>query len=388
MSSKIGLIGKPNAGKSTLFSAITATSVEIADYPFTTLSPNIGTSFIIRDCPEPLIGKKCSPNHGSCADGKRYIPVQIVDVPGLIEGASQGKGMGNQFLQSLIDAEALIHVFDGFSIFSSDNPKAALKREIEDIWNEVIAWAADLISRDWERFSKKADASGERLEKQLSRKVSSLGIGEGDLRHLLSKTSLPQKLSLWGKDDFDAFSKSLFTFLKPIVNVANKCDLLSDNQLGLIGDSEFKCKLVSAEYELALQKALDHGMIGSRMPPFDRRENLNTQQASALNRIEEFLRKPSISRPFEILDEIVEHVLNLIVVYPVYDESSWTDKNGNVLPDAFMMSKGSTPVDLAYRVHTDIGEGFIRAVDCKTRMVIGRDHELRDGDVIRIVSKS
>jgi len=93
-------------------------------------------------------------------------------------------------------------------------------------------------------------------------------------------------------------------------------------------------------------------------------------------------------RPFDILGEIIEKILKLIVVYPVYDDSTWTDKEGNVLPDAFLMQAGSTPLDLAYMVHTDIGEGFIRAIDCKSKMVIGKEHPLKDGDVVRIISKS
>ncbi len=95
-----------------------------------------------------------------------------------------------------------------------------------------------------------------------------------------------------------------------------------------------------------------------------------------------------ISRPFDILGKIVQDILDLITVYPVYDESTWSDRNGNILPDAFLLKKGSTPLDLAFMVHSEIGEGFIRAIDCKTKMVIGKDHELKEGDVIRIISKT
>ena len=203
MSFKIGLIGKPNAGKSTLFSAITATEVEIANYPFTTVTPNIGTSFIIRRCPEEVIGKKCNPNHGSCSNGNRYIPVQIVDVPGLIEGASEGKGMGNQFLQSITDASALMLVFDMEDAFKSNDVAVSIHKGINDIKDELIKWASSIIARDWERFAKKADSLNEKVEKQLSRKIGSLGLDEKHIHEIMSAGSLPQKLSLWSDDDFE-----------------------------------------------------------------------------------------------------------------------------------------------------------------------------------------
>lgn len=388
MSSKIGLIGKPNAGKSTLFSSITATLVEIANYPFTTVSPNVGVSFIVKDCPEALIGRKCNPNHGSCQNGKRYIPLQIVDVPGLIEGASQGKGMGNQFLQNLADADALIQVFDATDVFKSRNPAEALEKEINDIKREVVAWASGLLSRDWERFSRHADTSHERLESMILKKAGFLGLNETEIHIIISETNLPQKLSLWKDSEFELFVSHMFTKIKPIVHVANKCDLLTAEQLEFIVKNCDNCKLISAEYELALQKALDNGMIKSRIPPFITANNLNEKQKEALKKIEDTLSLPELSRPYEILNDIVENTLDLLVVYPVADDSAWTDKNGNILPDAVLMKNGSTPLDLAYRVHTDIGEGFIKAIDCKTRMVIGKDHVLSDGDIVRIVSKT
>ncbi len=388
MSFKIGLIGKPNAGKSTLFSAITATEVEIANYPFTTVSPNIGTSFIIRRCPEEIIGKKCNPNHGSCSNGNRYIPVQIVDVPGLIEGASEGKGMGNQFLQSITDASALMLVFDMNEASKTGDFGLSVHKEINDIKEELIKWASSIIARDWERFAKKADSLNEKVEKQLSRKIGSLGMDEKHIHEIMSAGSLPQKLSLWSDDDFRTFADIMFSRIKAIVPVANKADLVSQDKLSALQNIDIKAFPVSAEYELAIQRALTHGLITSRLPPFNATQKATQKQVEVLKHIEDFISSGIVARPFHILGEIVEKILKLIVVYPVYDDSTWTDKAGNVLPDAFLLQEGSTPLDLAYMVHTDIGEGFIRAVDCKSKMIIGKDHPLKDGDVVRIISKS
>ncbi|EQD42490.1 translation-associated GTPase, partial [mine drainage metagenome] len=184
------------------------------------------------------------------------------------------------------------------------------------------------------------------------------------------------------------FADLMFTRIKAIVPVGNKADLLSNDGMSVLQHLDTRIFPVSAEYELAVQRALAHGLITSRLPPFSPTDKANQKQVEVLKQIEAFISSGIVARPFDILGEIVERILKLIVVYPVYDESTWSDKAGNILPDAFLMQDGSTPLDLAYKIHTDIGEGFIRAVDCKSRMVIGKDHILRDGEVIRIISKS
>ena len=88
------------------------------------------------------------------------------------------------------------------------------------------------------------------------------------------------------------------------------------------------------------------------------------------------------------LEEAVSKLLNLIVVFPVEDETHWTDKAGNVLPDAFLVPLGSTAMDVAFKVHTDLGNHFIRAINARTKMVVGRDHPVEDGDVLKIVAKT
>jgi GTP-binding conserved hypothetical protein TIGR00650 len=108
----IGVIGKPNVGKSTFFSAITQHIVEIANYPFTTINPNIGTAYVRKTCPHIILGKNCNPKNSVCMEGIRMIPVSIMDVAGLVPEAHKGKGLGNRFLDNLRNADALIHVVD------------------------------------------------------------------------------------------------------------------------------------------------------------------------------------------------------------------------------------------------------------------------------------
>src|SRR6056297_3540481 len=105
----LGLVGKPSVGKSTFYKAATLAEVEIASYPFTTIKANRGVGYVKVKCAEVDFGVKCNPNHGFCINGERFVPIEIMDVAGLVEGASEGKGLGNQFLNDLRDADSFIH---------------------------------------------------------------------------------------------------------------------------------------------------------------------------------------------------------------------------------------------------------------------------------------
>lgn len=390
---KIGLVGKPNAGKSTLFSAICSTSAEIGAYPFTTIKPNVGASFIETECPHKLVGHECNPNFGACEDGKRLIPVEIIDIPGLIEGASSGKGMGNEFLENIKEAIAIIQVYDasGQSALDGTPMESGATdplEEIRTVRQELLNWVTGKVSDGWDRFSKRADLSGEPFERSLLKKVSSIGLGQEDLRVIELHHKFKEKLEDWDSSDFDKFAEIMFTNLKTIVTVGNKADLLARDSIDALLEKIPGTFLISAAYELTVSKALANGYITSIEPPFEIIHELTEKQRAGLDRISEFFELNNITRTRDILTRIVLDVLDRIVVYPVYDETHWTDKDGNILPDAFIMKKGDTALDLAYRVHTDIGENFIKGIDAKTKRTVGKSHELNHGDVIRIVSKT
>src|SRR3970040_2190760 len=116
----IGLVGKPSSGKSTFFKAATLAEVDIAPYPFTTIKPNHGVGYVKVDCIDKEMGVQCQPAHGFCLKGQRFVPVELMDVAGLVPGASEGKGLGNQFLDDLNQADVLIHIID---IAGSTNEK-------------------------------------------------------------------------------------------------------------------------------------------------------------------------------------------------------------------------------------------------------------------------
>ena len=383
---KIGILGKPNSGKSTLFSALTGTAVAIGNYPFTTTSTEVGVAYITGKCPHVEINVPCSPNYGRCINGIREIPIEIADVPGLVQGASQGKGMGNQFLDSVSDLNAIVNLInpmgeDGQPLTPESIEESALETE-----NEIFTWFASRISRDWQRFAKKEDASDSPLDEKLITKMSFFGINREQIRIVISRESFPHALSAWSDEDFMGFSRSVFTHIKPVIRVVNKGDLIHDAKT-MERLLEKGYSVISADYELSIWKALNHRLIDSP-ESIKPKENATAAQKNALVQISSLFSSGKILRISSMFSRIIYDYLQYIVVYPVYDESKWSDKNGKVLPDAFLMKHSSTAEDLAYMIHTDIGNGFIRAVDGRTRMVLGRSYELKDRDVIRIVSKT
>ena len=395
---EIGVVGKPNVGKSTFFTALTTADAQIANYPFTTIEPNRGVGYVRSRCPHLDLGKECNPRNSLCKAGTRYIPVEIIDVAGLVPGAHEGRGLGNKFLDDLRQASALIHIIDASgSTDAEGNPVAKGSHDpIDDIRfleDEMDHWIASILSSNWRRISKTAEMVGKKPETMLFEKLTGLGISESQIHSAISSLDLPERPSTWTEDHILEVARAIRKESKPMIIAANKADMAPEENLERLRNLEGYIVIpTSAEYELALKRASKAGLIdyepGSSEFRVLKPDSLNSAQKKALDKIAEFLESFGSTGVQKVLEEAVFKLLNLIVVYPVEDETHWTDHNGNVLPDAYLMPRGSTARDLAYKVHTDLGEGFIRAIDARTGRVIGHDHELKDGDVIKIVARS
>ena len=385
---KIGLIGKPNVGKSTLFSALTEGSAEIGNYPFTTIKPNVGVTYFPVDCPHVSLGTQCNPREGYCKSGRRFVPITVIDVPGLIEGASQGKGMGNEFLENIRDSDAILLVFDASGRTAMDGSVTEdaadiLDSEIAMVRNEMETWFASKISSGWDKFARKADSSGHPPLQSIMEKISSFGVSQGKVQAILSSGSFPAKFILWKETDFIEFSRKMFEITKPVILLGNKADLLEKPPR-----TSPESYLVSGDFELAASRAVKNGLVKDAGNVLEPAGQLREAQLAAIEKINAVFSRDWVKRLRNVISDTVKKHLKLMVVYPVYDDKKWTDKEGNILPDAFLMPEGTTAEDLAFKVHTDIGRGFIKAINCRTGMVVGRDHPLADGDVIRIVAKA
>ncbi|AEF95959.1 redox-regulated ATPase YchF [Methanotorris igneus] len=387
----LGLVGKPNVGKSTMFNAMTEKVVDIANYPFTTIDPNIGTSYVITDCPCKELGVKCNPQNSKCIDGKRYIPVEIIDVAGLVPGAHEGKGMGNKFLDDLRQADAFILVVDASGKTDLEGNPTENHDPVEDVkflLNEIDMWIYGILTKNWEKLARRAQQE-KNIVKVLANQLSGLNITEDDVK--VAIRDLDESPIKWTDEDLLSLAKKLRKISKPMIIAANKADHPDAKENIERLKKEFKDYIViptSAEIELALRKAEKAGLIKYDGKDFEivDENKLNEQQKNAFTYIKEFLKTYGGTGVQECINRAYFDLLDMIVVYPVEDENKFCDKKGNILPDAFLVKKGTTAKELAYKIHTEIGEKFIYAVDARKKMRIGADYELKHGDIIKIVS--
>ena len=390
---QIGLLGKANVGKSTFFSAATETPVPIGNFPFTTIQPNIGVAYVKSDCACKHFGIKHQ--NPLCVNGTRFIPVKLIDVAGLVPGAHEGKGLGNQFLDDARQAEVLIHVVDiaGATDIQGQPIPIGTHNPLEDVdfvENEFDQWFTDILRREWDKLTREIEQKRAKLTDGIAKRFTGLGIKDYQVQDVLHKLELISKNPKdWNDSDIHTFVKELRKNTKPIIIAANKADLCKDlDIIKKIPDAiVIPC---SAETELLLRKASKSGMIhyesGDEKFSIVENKEILPQQQKALDLVNTVFSKIHSTGIQKILNIAVFDLLKLVVVFPVEDETKLTNKNGDVLPDAKLLPQDSTAKDLAGLIHADIAKGFLHAIDCKTKQRIGGDHKLKHGDVIKIVS--
>ena len=393
----LGLIGKANVGKSTFFNAATDLDVRSGNYPFTTLAPNVGITYARIGCVCREFGIQDNPKSSLCIDGTRYIPVKLLDIAGLIPGASKGKGLGNRFLDYARQADALIHVVDAAGSTDAEGRPIVPGTgdpiyDIQFVEEEIDQWLASILQRDWTSMVREMSNQSTKLEQVIATRLSGLSIKESEIASTIAELGLSQtRATNWSDNDILRFCKNLRKKSKPIVIAANKADLHSaQHNIHKVKNVRENVVPCSSELELLLRHATKKKKIeylpGDSHFRIKEAALLNEHQKKALDKTSIFLSKYGSTGIQEIINLTVFNLLKLIVVYPVEDELKLTDKRGNVLPDAQLLPAKSTPRDLAEKIHTDLGKGFLYAIDVRSKMRLGADYKLQNNDVIKIVS--
>jgi ribosome-binding ATPase len=383
----IGIVGAPNKGKSTLFSALTLKDVEIADYPFTTINPNMGIAYISRQCVEKELNVKCTARNSLCENGIRKIPINIVDVAGLVEGAHEGKGRGNQFLSDLAAADVLILVVDASGKTDPEGNSCSgcdPTKDVEIIRNEIIEWLSSIVKKHLSKISKRTDGVI-----ALQEVLTGLKVNADQIKSAIGRAQLTEVKISWDDAGIKRFATQLLKESKPIIIAANKCDAKgADENIGKLQRGFENVIATSGAIELALNKAKNNKIIdyASGSKTFNIiKEDITPDQRNALKYMLDFLKEKGTNLQ-HLVNYSVFDIMKDIIVYPVEDENKYTDHFGNVLPDAILIKKGSTAFDLANSIHTDIGKNMLYAIDARTKMRLAKDYVLKDNDVIKIVS--
>ena len=377
---KIGIIGRTNVGKSTLFKALTLEEVGIEDRPFTTIKPNKGVGYVTVECPEKYFDVKCNPHNAPCIDGTRFVPINIIDVAGLVEGASEGKGLGNKFLNDIMEADAIIEVIDiSGNTDSSGNKTKDFDPaiDIEMVDNEIKKWIASIISRS--RYVGKEDISD-----IIFKNVSGINIKYSTVKEVVKELNVKEI----NEDTALKMASLMLKKDKPMLILCNKMDSIEDLEERLKKLRErfnYDFMACSSAAELTIREAEKSGFIRFKDNKIEKLKELNGDQEKAINIIDRIIKKYGGTGVKEALNRLAFELKGYKVVFPVEDEKKLTDGFGRILPDAYLVEKDATPKGVAAMIHSDIAKNYKGAIDCKTGLKVKNDSPVKNGQVLKIM---
>lgn len=396
---KIGLIGKTNTGKTTFFNSATLDTAEISNYPFTTKQPNVGNANAITLCVHKEFDVQDSPKNSRCINGWRFIPVDLVDLPGLIKGAWEGKGLGNQFLSVAAQSDALLHIVDASGSIDASGKIAEPGTgdpvaDIGDIEEELVMWYLKLFEGNHDKISRAVNSGVDTIS-AIADVFRGIGVRDEHVRYALENNNLfGIRFDDFGPQQSKDFCWSLRDVSKPTLIVANKVDLPSASESFRRIREQYKDMIVvpcSADAELTLRRAESRGLIhyiaGDERFEIKDQSGLNDKQKWALN----FIRKDILGEYMRTgvqfaINVAVFKLLRMNAVYPVADANRMADKYGNILPDVYLMKSGATVEDLARDIHSELAKGLLYALDIRDGLRLPTNYHLKDRDVVSIIS--
>jgi len=391
----IGIVGKPSTGKSTFFMAATSVAVERSSRPFTTIKPNRAVGYVEVECVDKEFKTQCNPRSGYCIHGRRFVPVELLDVAGLVPGAHEGKGLGNKFLDDLRQADILVHIVDASGSTNETGERVQVGsydpcNDVRFLETELDYWIKGILDKNWGKLVREAKLK--KNEEVIGEQYTGLGVKKEVVARILKEMRIDEKPMLeWTEDERILLAKKIRQLGKPIIIAANKCDLST----GMANYEKLKKTFpeyliipCSAEAEITLKQAAKIGLI--EYIPGDTeikiKGKLTEPQENAMSIMAQVCQKYGGTGVQRCLNAAVFDFLHYIAIFPG-GVGKLVDKDGNVLHDCFLLPPGSTALDFAFALHSDIGNGFIKAVNARDAKAVGKDHPLHHRDVLEIVFK-
>ncbi|NIQ07425.1 MAG: redox-regulated ATPase YchF [Candidatus Korarchaeota archaeon] len=395
----IGLVGKPNSGKTTLFNALTSGRAKTADYPFTTIEPNIGVGYVTQKCACRDFNVDDDPRNSVCRKGVRYIPVKVIDVAGLVPDAWKGRGLGNEFLDDLRQADVLIHVVDGSGRYDADGKDLGSPgswdplKDIDFLEQEISRWMHQIIMREWDQIKRRLKSGRDKVTTLLETRLTGLSIKRETIENAITETELLQlKPENWTDQDLLRLTKKIREKAKPNLTMLNKMDIPKAAENFERIKVKEKVVPASALAELALIEGVERNTIeytrGGRNFKILERDDLSNRKKKLYNKIRELMGEWGSTGVQECINTAVFDILDMIVVYPVRNVENLTDKEGRVLPDVHLVKKGTTAKEFAGKIHSDIKKTFLFAIDARKKRKISANYRLENRDVISIKTSS
>ena len=398
---KIGLIGKTNTGKTTFFNSSTLSSDEISTYPFTTKKSSTSTGYANTPCVHSEFNVIDNPNNSKCEDGWRYIPVELIDLPGLIKDAWKGKGLGNQFLSIASQSDALLHVVDASGSIDStgkitETGSGDPVSDFADIEEELNMWYQKILEGNRDRLQKTIKAGDDNID-ALTELYQGVGVKQNHVKEALKTSDLEEKdIENYDMQDSKKFAGYLRKISKPTLIVANKIDVNgADKNFERLRERYNDIIVIpaSADSELTLRRAEQKELIkyspGSEKFDILQTNELNQKQKDALDFIQSDIMGEYMRTGVQFaINVTVFKLLKMNSIYPVASPEKLSDKKGRILPDLVLLKDGATVTDLAKEIHSDLTKGLLYAKDLRYNLRVPTNYQLRDRDVICLISAS